>query len=462
MIVKRPMNTRLLWTWLSILGVGFALPAHAQPAAPNSQAEWLEIRVDMVSVATQRKRDAGPWDAPSAKEASPKDLCGLVALLGNFAGAGPASGAALGSACTILAPRGRQRQRDPRAPDLILQLRIGPDLSYVTPIVADTYAYAFGYPFVVPVDRIPRAGLQIVAYDADGGGEGEALGSFRLFKSDLLKTAGSKRPVRSLRDGAVERLEIVVLPYAGKVRKAVTEVSAAEIKEVVGVPVRTGDVVEIRARGKYEVTSALFKDWIHQDGYTKGHRSYNRAELPKARHGAAMALLGDAGFGVLVGNCVRIVSPFSGKIRVGVNDSDLANNSGNLKFSVVARQDPALWQQPGKVLSCPSRTKASIEPISQPESIGTGKSNIVAQVLGQRYLQGIQRCHQRVLLKDSTAGGRLNIEITIAPTGRVSKSTVSSFNSEVSECVRRLSRSWRFPPSTAGAYSVPFVLKPTG
>lgn len=107
----------------------------------------------------------------------------------------------------------------------------------------------------------------------------------------------------------------------------------------------------------------------------------------------------------------------------------------------------------------------------RPETFGETSldPNSVARIIRRRYLRGIQRCHQRVLKKNPTAGGRVDIEFTVGGSGRVVSSDVNGFNREVDACIKGLTRSWRFPPPKgpggqpgSATFFIPFVLKPTG
>jgi hypothetical protein len=51
---------------------------------------------------------------------------------------------------------------------------------------------------------------------------------------------------------------------------------------------------------------------------------------------------------------LRIVSPLSGRVLLGVNDSDPANNDGVLNIEAfIYNARAADWAQPGRILPCP-------------------------------------------------------------------------------------------------------------
>jgi hypothetical protein len=91
----------------------------------------------------------------------------------------------------------------------------------------------------------------------------------------------------------------------------------------------------------------------------------------------------------------------------------------------------------------------------------------VARIIRSRYLQGIKRCHQRLLKQDPNAGGRITLKFTIGPTGGVTKSSVKGFDASVDSCIKDLTMKWRFATPkdedgkpTQADFQIPLVLKP--
>lgn len=91
----------------------------------------------------------------------------------------------------------------------------------------------------------------------------------------------------------------------------------------------------------------------------------------------------------------------------------------------------------------------------------------VAKIIKARYLQGIKACHQRLLKQDPSAGGRVDLRITIGPTGGVTKSSVKGFDASVDACIKGLTLRWRFGAPkddegkpTSADFQLPLVLKP--
>src|SRR5690606_11505293 len=97
---------------------------------------------------------------------------------------------------------------------------------------------------------------------------------------------------------------------------------------------------------------------------------------------------------------------------------------------------------------------------------GTLDPDSVYRTIQSRYLNGIKRCHQRVLKNNPEAGGRVEVRFTVGPTGGVTKATVRGFSPEVDSCIRALATKWRFgapkdddgKPATAD-FQFPFILR---
>ena len=90
---------------------------------------------------------------------------------------------------------------------------------------------------------------------------------------------------------------------------------------------------------------------------------------------------------------------------------------------------------------------------------------VVKRIRG-KYLDGIKRCHQRVLKVDPSAQGKVTIRFTVGPTGRVTKANVKGFDPTVDACIKTLAAKWRFSAPkdegkpTSADFEVPLLLKP--
>jgi hypothetical protein len=91
----------------------------------------------------------------------------------------------------------------------------------------------------------------------------------------------------------------------------------------------------------------------------------------------------------------------------------------------------------------------------------------VAKIIRSRYLQGIKRCHERLLKQSPSAKGRVQVRFAVGPTGGVTKSTVKGFDPTVDSCIHDLTLKWRFGAPkddegkpTSAEFQIPLILEP--
>jgi hypothetical protein len=91
----------------------------------------------------------------------------------------------------------------------------------------------------------------------------------------------------------------------------------------------------------------------------------------------------------------------------------------------------------------------------------------VARIIRSRYLQGIKRCHERLLKQNPGAKGRVTLKFTVGPTGGVTKSSVKGFDPTVDSCIKDLTSKWRFGAPkdedgkpTSADFQIPLILEP--
>jgi hypothetical protein len=91
----------------------------------------------------------------------------------------------------------------------------------------------------------------------------------------------------------------------------------------------------------------------------------------------------------------------------------------------------------------------------------------VAKIIRSRYLQGIKRCHERLLKQSPSAKGRVQVRFTVGPTGGVTKSSVKGFDPTVDACIHELTLRWRFGAPkdddgkpTSAEFQIPLILEP--
>lgn len=441
-----------MYARLVMVGVVAASLIGNVAAADSGNSAWVVLKISRVQV-KPKKIDGTTWDLPSEKR--PSD-CGIIGLAGSAVG-GPAGGAF----ATFLCSQSGQvsQQRDPRAPDLFVQVVAG-DARYRTPIAFDTYAEAFDFPVLVPLDGIPPVGLEVQVLDQDTDvGAGELVGMVRVTKTQVQDALAAGSPLLTLSDSQVEKIELEVSPYtsAPVVAPAKFEVN----QEPVALPIRAraGELVTILARGKYSVASD--NGQIDENGYKGGEkRGYNRKpDFEKANHAAAIAFVGaptESHTALLVGSCVTAVTPTAGKVYVGVNDGDVENNRGSVTFAVkIALPTLEQWRS-GGVFACPERlfggpkdSKPVVDPhlpdSLDPAMISAAIANVKADIAA---------CGTR-----SAAVGQVKVSVAVFPGGRVSRVFVKSAPDPVlGECVSAAMQNATFPKTkSGGSFSYPFT-----
>jgi hypothetical protein len=429
----------------SLLGLGHAT---ADPAP-----SWIVLKISRVQV-QPTKIDGSTWDLPSEKKSS---NCGPVAMIGKMAFGVP-GGVIATVLCSSSAPG--QRDRDARAPDLFVQVVAG-DAKYRTPIALDTYAEAFDFPVVVPLDGIPPAGLEVQVLDQDDdAGTGELIGMVRVTRARVQEALASSMPLLTLADSQVSRIEIEVAPYSppAPIEPLMFEVN----HEPAALPIRAraGELVMIEAHGKYSVASDLRE--IDEHGYTDGgKRSYNRTDFKNTNHGAAVALVGastESHAALAVGSCVTAVASTAGQIFTGVNDSEVGNNQGFIRFAVrVGLPTVEQWRS-GGAFACPRQAQRSDHaPVAEapadadlPNAID--RAIITAAIA--RVKPDVAACRA-----SSPARGMVKVAVTVGSDGRVADVSIRSApERRLAMCVATAVKNAMFARTrTGGTFSYPFL-----
>jgi len=331
-----------------------AVPTEPPPPPPPQMPKRIVLRVERVQVAASGRE----WDGPVA-EVSYRKVCSGVAGLVKAVGArvSPAIGAKAaiaGVACDFLGD-GKQRQADPREPDLRVELRSGP-VVYTSYAAPDRRAHQFGYAFVIPDESIPAQGLVLAVLDDDDGAlGGEEIGSVRLSREQLIAMATTGE-LATLSAESVSLLEVTVTPHDGRLRKVEYDLATNSGGETVhGIAVNAGDVVRIDASGEWTL-GTRGNEAVHPEGLTEGRLQRNNLPLfPSVAHGSPVALVGQQGKLVRLPltPCARVVSPFAGVVWVGINDRRFADNLGSAHIRVFTRGPKAAeWGRPGALLGC--------------------------------------------------------------------------------------------------------------
>jgi hypothetical protein len=180
--------------------------------------------------------------------------------------------------------------------------------------------------------------------------------------------------------------------------------------------------------------------------YSKMNETDQGAGLDKAIEDAKGRDIGSIG----EGGGRRTRGPDTGKIGSGKGGGEIKGPGKGTEVGT-------------KVEEKVSRASFDVEDISE----STLDPDSVAKIIRSRYLQGIKRCHQRLLKADPNAGGRVSMRFTVGPTGGVTKSDVKGFDSGVDACIKDLSLKWRFGAPkdddgkpTSADFQIPLVLQP--
>jgi len=89
---------------------------------------------------------------------------------------------------------------------------------------------------------------------------------------------------------------------------------------------------------------------------------------------------------------------------------------------------------------------------------------IIKRLIARRHNE-VRACYETALQRDHTLAGRVELQLTISPDGRVAAATAdrSEVGDDVGACIAHAARSWQFPAVDNGGISVvnyPFVFKP--
>jgi hypothetical protein len=111
-----------------------------------------------------------------------------------------------------------------------------------------------------------------------------------------------------------------------------------------------------------------------------------------------------------------------------------------------------------------SRSKAPTVQIGQPNANGDLDKAIIRRYIKRNFAK-ITYCYEKQLLASPGVAGKITVEFTIEPSGKVSASTASGFDAEVGRCVAGVIEDIEFPkPKSGGTVHVvyPFQFRPDG
>lgn len=114
------------------------------------------------------------------------------------------------------------------------------------------------------------------------------------------------------------------------------------------------------------------------------------------------------------------------------------------------------------------------EPIAEPERprprrrraecVGTLEASVIREVINGPARRQVRACYERRLRENNLLQGSMNLLLTIDESGSVSavEASGSLQDQAVFNCVKRVARTWKFPPPQGGCVrtSVPFTMTP--
>jgi hypothetical protein len=232
-----------------------------------------------------------------------------------------------------------------RPPSPMVKVQIGADL-FETATRKAEFNPVWNYSFAVDVRGFsPESEIVMVVVDDDGDAP---MAQVRMSLKELLA-----RPDHNLEEGSVAALQLKVepLPDVPGYRKVVFRVPGNEriedLAQLAGprfdgdwqaVTVLNGDVVRVRASGSVVAGTFVCTDPSGPNGLSDGGCArYNRDEFRDLPHAALVAYL--AGHPLFVGEERVVEVDKAGRLLLGVNDKDAANNTG--QFDVEVEINPA-------------------------------------------------------------------------------------------------------------------------
>jgi hypothetical protein len=208
-------------------------------------------------------------------------------------------------------------------------------------VALDLASHTFAYEFVVPTSAVPADGLRVEVLDDDAKDGGQSIGIVRLTLEQLANTFESPTRLLTTSGGGVVRMEVVVAPYSPTDIAKRAFPATFDPQPIMTRKLAAGEVVHLRAEGSYKVGSWYDKS-VGPTGYagdTARRYNFKQAPFVNAPHATGIALAGknDLFVGALVAPCVTFTSLYAGDLRVGINDTEPANNDGVIAFEGYTR-----------------------------------------------------------------------------------------------------------------------------
>lgn len=190
--------------------------------------------------------------------------------------------------------------------------------------------------------------------------------------------------------------------------------------------------------------------------------------------------VGDSGSGGTVADALsggasrtKIDEAFSGATGVAVAESGqdrssrgaAAGDTGGEAVSIGDLRSARTGEKVGTGASkgAEIRVKAKVDTAGPTSAIGTGKlaKDDIAKVVKGR-ITAVQACYERELKKNPDLAGKVTVQFTIGPVGRVTDAVVKANTTKsdaVGTCITQRIASWKFPKPEGGEVTVayPFV-----
>jgi hypothetical protein len=295
-------------------------PVVAPP--PTLAPEVLRVTVLSASI-DGKKPDGSPWDEENAALAPPAVRGSLAAFLAShreLEGTTHLIGEPVDVPGTLAAARKSS------APDPVVYLET-PQATFRTTLAPGQFQPVWRFPFLA----LPgEAMLRVTVVDWDGPAQADVIGDTLIPLREL-----AARPIIELpRFGNVERLTLEIAPAGALAARRRVAVAGRDGWIDSGLDLVAGQEVIVRAAGEVCSRGA---DRARCAG-PEGQPQPAPTSLPgfEARpHAGLVGAVGDVRF--FIGRELRFRAASSGHFLLGVNDSELANNSGELEVDIELR-----------------------------------------------------------------------------------------------------------------------------
>ncbi len=303
------------------------------------------VRVESAVIAGTDPTTGAGWDLDgSAADAArrERDVGVLASLLGLAA---PALGVLVEVVGALGAPD-LPRDASPALPDPQISLSVARGISPTnvsSAVLANTTRPAWQtFAAWVRLSDLAGEDLTIGIDDADGADAAVTrIGTGRVSYATLERVAGGDDPEAVvLSDGALTELRVTLAPAQGLVARTSTRLDLREGLAASELAAPYGATVRVIVRGGGSVGSGFRCPGNVRTEGTSGCDSYCLAGLRGARHAVPFLMWGVGSTAQLVdvsapeGECREVVAPLPGRIVVGINDSQVGNNSGAFEFTI--------------------------------------------------------------------------------------------------------------------------------